>query len=732
MPNWITTLFGSPWTLVWLPAATIPIVIHLWNRRKYREMSWAAMEYLLAAIVKSSRRMRIEQLLLLAVRTLLVLLVVLALAEPFLDAVASPLVRRARTHRVLVLDGSFSMAYQPADKHVFEIAKEMAIEIVEDGNEGDAYSLILMSDTPRTIVGTAAYDRGDFITEIEKTTLPHGGANLPPTITAVEQIVQQVRQDQPQLTRHHVYILTDLQRRTWALEGRSDKQQKELQERLDRLSQQGMVEVLPVGGPAGDNLAVTQLAPDNSYAVVGRPVWLEAAVHNFSNQEKSRQLAELWVNGRRADQRFVDVLPGDQTPSIRFEHRFQSHGDHAVELRLGGDSLDVDNHRYLSLPVKEHLDALVVSGKRGSTLPLEAALDGGDFSRGMGGIIRPQVVSESALLELELKRFDCVFLCNVGQFTASEALVLQGYLEQGGGLVTILGDQVLPDRYNRELGGVGGGVRVLPARIGPAYYDGTYHFFDPLDYRHPWLAAWQGNPKTGLLTVPVLKFFRLELPEDGNANVVLGLNTGDPAIVEESIRGGRSILIATDVSTASVVDAANPRRWSLIASWLNFQPLLEGIWQAAVGGKIDERNVLVGDELSFRFDAASGNSRVSMTKPQSALDASALAGRDDTGRWSFGNTETSGIYTAEVENSDLSPKKFAVNVTTEESDLEKVHPEDLPPKMLVRSGNEDIEMPPSAAIPPPSFALHQLLLCAVLGLLFVETFLAWWIGHHSA
>ena len=417
---------------------------------------------------------------------------------------------------------------------------------------------------------------------------------------------------------------------------------------------------------------------------------------------------------------------------IQFEHRFQSPGDHALELRLGGDALDVDNHRFLVLPVKEHLDALLVNGKRRSTLPLEGALDGGDFSRGLRGIIRPHVVSESALLELDLNRYDCVFLCNVGQFTASEALVLQGYLAQGGGLVTILGDQVQADRYNRELGGVDGGVRVLPARIGPPFYDGNYHFFDPLEYRHPMLAPWQGNPKTGLMTVPILKFFRLELPEDGDTNVVLALDTGDPAIVEESILGGRSILVATDVSTASVVDVANPQRWSLVASWLNFQPLLQSIWQAAVRGKVDERNVRVGEELSFRFDEASGDARVVVATPQSPTDGSPIAGRADTGRWSFGNTDTSGIYTAKIEDSDASAKKFAVNVTTEESDLEKVHPEDLPPKMIIRTSGQDIEAPPSAALPPPSFSLHQLLLCGVLGLLFVETFLAWWIGHHSA
>ena len=41
-------------------------MIHLLNRRKFRETTWAAMQFLLAAIRKNQRRVRIEQWLLLA------------------------------------------------------------------------------------------------------------------------------------------------------------------------------------------------------------------------------------------------------------------------------------------------------------------------------------------------------------------------------------------------------------------------------------------------------------------------------------------------------------------------------------------------------------------------------------------------------------------------------------------------------------------------------------------
>ena len=135
----------SPAMLGWLAAAAAPLLIHLLSRRRYRETSWAAMEYLLAAMRQQRRRIRFEQWLLLAVRTLLVVLVVLAVAEPYLESAGLAFAPGGRVHRVLVFDGSYSMAYKPADKTRFDRAKELARRIVEESSEGDAFTLVLMS-----------------------------------------------------------------------------------------------------------------------------------------------------------------------------------------------------------------------------------------------------------------------------------------------------------------------------------------------------------------------------------------------------------------------------------------------------------------------------------------------------------------------------------------------------------------------------------------------------------
>ncbi|HPP54610.1 MAG TPA: BatA domain-containing protein, partial [Thermoguttaceae bacterium] len=64
--------------LGWLISAAAPWLIHLWSRRRRQRTSWAAMEYLLAALRETQRRLLLEEWTLLAVRTALIVAVVTA------------------------------------------------------------------------------------------------------------------------------------------------------------------------------------------------------------------------------------------------------------------------------------------------------------------------------------------------------------------------------------------------------------------------------------------------------------------------------------------------------------------------------------------------------------------------------------------------------------------------------------------------------------------------------
>ena len=64
-------------------AAAGPVVIHLLNRRRFRVVSWAAMDFLREAVKRNRRILKLRDILLLILRTAAVLLFGLALARPY-------------------------------------------------------------------------------------------------------------------------------------------------------------------------------------------------------------------------------------------------------------------------------------------------------------------------------------------------------------------------------------------------------------------------------------------------------------------------------------------------------------------------------------------------------------------------------------------------------------------------------------------------------------------------
>ena len=66
--NWLGMLFPAMLGVGAL-AMLSPIIIHLLNRRRFKIIDWAAMEFLLDANKKNRRRVRIENLILLLLQS---------------------------------------------------------------------------------------------------------------------------------------------------------------------------------------------------------------------------------------------------------------------------------------------------------------------------------------------------------------------------------------------------------------------------------------------------------------------------------------------------------------------------------------------------------------------------------------------------------------------------------------------------------------------------------------
>src|SRR6516162_1453089 len=120
-------LFLNPWYMVAGGAmVSSPILIHLINRMRFKKIKWAAMEFLLKSQKRNRRRLIIEQLILLALRCLLVLLAVLLVSRYL--GLSFAFFEPQNTLHVVVLDDTLSMSDQwreDGDTHnTFQVAKE--------------------------------------------------------------------------------------------------------------------------------------------------------------------------------------------------------------------------------------------------------------------------------------------------------------------------------------------------------------------------------------------------------------------------------------------------------------------------------------------------------------------------------------------------------------------------------------------------------------------------------
>jgi hypothetical protein len=728
--------FANLAMLGWLAAAAVPLFIHLWSRRKHREAPWAAVEFLLAAIRKNARRMQFEQWLLLAVRTLIILLVVLAVAEPYAEELGVLVTPYRPSHKVFVLDGSYSMAYRQADETLFERARHMIADIVDASRPGDAFSLVLTGEPSRAIVQTPARSASDFQDELDSLELPHSGGDLIEALTLVEDLIERAEGGSTPLAQHEVYILTDLGRTSW----QPDQQRRghaQIVQRLEQLARRAATLILDVGPEEATNAAVVSLSIEQPFLVVRQPTTFTAEIRNFGQQARPQVLVELEIDGLPIESQRID-LAADGNMTVSFTHVMEEPGSHTATVRLASDFLAIDDQRHVAFVVRDQLRALLVSGKRGSATYLSHALHPNPSAE---GLIQSKIVSEIALAETELSEFDCVFLANVAQITSGERRVLERYLRRGGGLVFFLGDQVMPDVYNEVLGpGVvqeadgtdSAELSILPAALGELVR-GEAVYFDPPDYRHPIVKPFGGNEKAGLLSTPVYQYYRLHIPENrARVQVALNLADGSPAVVTAPVYRGRCVLVATAGSLVSV-DSATGQPWTYWPAWPSFLPIIREILNYAVAGRDEQYNALVGQPIGTEVEVGSP-SLWEVVLPAGGADTVRVEDVGDGPAWRFAGTDKSGVYQARPADdapSDADALSFAVNVDTTESDLARIDPAVLPSQIGVRSTWREAQQQDLGELVGEA-RLHRGLLMAALGLMLIEPLLAWRFGRRAA
>ncbi len=698
--------FASLPMLGWLAAAVLPWLIHRWQRQQHQTTSWAAVELLLRAMQQRARRVQMQQWLLLAVRTAILILVALAIADPALRQWAVGGGGKGLTHQIVIVDQSYSMGCEHSGSSRWQRVQARARQWIES-SEGDALTLIGWAEQAENLLGRPTFDKSIALAALDDLQLSQTSADLSVALRAIVAAIDRAGTEMPQLTTHQILFYTDMGRHTWAV----DEGQREL---LETLVKRANVTIVNVAEGHYDNYAITDVQIDPPITLQQREATISATVACFGVPLATNATIELLIEGRRVGQQQVELRTDGET-TVQFTHRFVDEGTQTVRVALADneDCLSIDDERWLIVDVRPKLRVACFSGQPGATDDLTRSLAPGVGLIENEGMIEPEVFSISRLGELDLSNYAAVLLGSVGELSPREALALTEYVRQGGGLAIFLGQE-------NSLEPIAALQQLLPVRVERIRPAGEYRF-DPLEYRHSIVAPFRGQSQAGLLGVSVSQYVQLRLlDKHPSAEVVLQFDTGDPALVVDRFGLGRVAMSALPGSLGARTATGTP--WSSFALSFSFLPVVRELVAYLVGDRwLQQRNLLVGEPAVF--PTVVGAKTASVRLPVGVRQTLPLAGAEVRGQRVFRETPLSGVYQFSAEGKECA--RFAVNLDGRDSDLTPIDQKTLPADLSVNT----IEGSTSLLSSRGDFLFARTLLACALGLLLLEIGLAWTLGR---
>lgn len=775
----MTPLFELPGMLWWSAAAAVPILIHLFSRRRFQRVNWAAMEFLNRAFKKTRRRVRFENLLLLIVRVAVLLLLAFALAAPKIGS--SALIGSgadAQKSVFLLVDDSFSMDLRDAtgEQSPFLRAKRRAAAIVADlDGERDSASLITLG-TPAHLVLAPTHDITRVGGELEKLTCSSSSGDVLSALRLVDARIQDPSFARDFPGRRIAYLFTDLQRSPFfpktdaGAGGDAEKSLAEgpsaaIENVLRSLKESGVETiVIDTGGDKEmrpQNAAVTMLTATDRSLVRGQKTTFECRLQNFGNQTISGDL-KFYVDQESAFERTerVQTLKGLSTGtreetemSFTFDHVFAEPGWHHVMVKFEDDGLKVDNVRRYAFFVRDNIKVLVINGYPGrepedaASFYLARAFDP-ELGRARVGntTFVVQETSVQDVMRETLLSADIVCLADVVNLPAPKLKDLEAFVERGGALVFIPGRNVEADLADPSGGAIAStlwksGQGLLPLKyaraLGSEDPAAEPYFLQFPETLHPSLAYFRDpRVQTIVSQTAVLKFLETEpVPNDGSVATLLNLRLGKGDTV-----GRLYPLLAVRQKGKGVVaqmTTSADRRWNYIGPSGVIVPLMRELGQWMTRPQ-DSANLLVGRAHVERFDPSTA--KVTVTEgqdPPEERTTSPMADKSAT-ELQFNRLTQAELITLQFQETVVARdgqtpagqrsalRKLVVNVDASESDLERVDAAALVSAFgsdLLRVLGDD-ETLEAANDPDAAVGWWRPLLYVLLAFLVLETVLA--------
>lgn len=705
--------FLNPILLFGILGASIPVIIHLINKKKAISHKFAAIDFLLQTNKRISVKFKLRQLILLILRASLLAFLAIALARPLIKSFGGGAPEKnVPTSNVIIMDDSYSMQYSSNRNSFFLSAKNLAREIVNTLTKNDDAAVITCSDVELQTLPELDYDKNNLLNSIEQLQPTFATTHITPAIQAAIEILTTAK-----APVKRIFLLTDMTRNGWDLAWFKSGYEK----LRDHVSNVHIIDLSE--NKELKNIAITHIEHQLDMSEGSREGYIKVTVSNFTSSKAKNLLAQVFIDQKKVTQGFF-TIEAKASETKEFYFSVERGKELTGWVEISGDDLPVDNKRYFTISTAYILDTLLIDGDpkaniyESETFYLEKALNPG---REHASPIKPTICSVYEVDNITFAHFDIIFLCNVETLSLEKIRELENFVKEGGAVVFSLGNKTDTHYYNNSFGAL------LPHRL---HTTRTFSSDSPLSEDQP-LHLKIGQPlhpilrffsEANISTLSSAKFYRIFYVDPsplGDCKTILTFSDDTPAVIERQVERGKVILFTSSLD----------RDWTDLPVKPFFLPFMQQLCRYVSKNISDEtqKEVLVKHHWQFPYSYDTEN--VEITNPEGTKATLQPQLINNEKSFLYSETNVPGVYAVTVNGKPHPqfPHNFTVNLDTRESNLDKITQKEI--TALMGGTNLTVTTSPARGgsevlMGEAKKTLWGMILLAALCIFFIESFIS--------
>ncbi len=420
--------FLYPLFLFALLALAIPLIIHLFNFKRYKILHFSNVQLLKRIKKESRKKSKLKQLFILLTRLLAIASLVFAFSRPFI-----PLSNRksnsARQLVAIYIDNTFSMKALGEKGQLLEQARQKAIEIANSYRVGTQFLLLTSDFLPQH---QFLLNREQFIQQVALIKESPRSPNLSEIYNeALQTIPASIKK-----TEKTLYILSDFQK-------------SGIDMKAIRPDTTLFTYLLPFMSDKTNNLLIDSCWFEVPGRKIGQQERLFVRIKNLSDQAYQNIPVRLTINDSLKAVSNINIA-GQEQSIIELNYTNNSQGLQLCKAELDDYPIIYDNSYFLSYFVRGKLQALGITDFQSTSPDYLKTLFADDE------LTAYEEFPDNNVQISRLKNFQCIFLINNQKISSGFKNELVSFVNEGGSLAIFPGRKSNLEDFNALLSSLNG------------------------------------------------------------------------------------------------------------------------------------------------------------------------------------------------------------------------------------------------------------------------------------